>query len=91
MTKEQSVQTRIKKIFASKKILVQHSVFGYAIYLYFPEHKLAIEIDKKRHKDSVKHNEIERQKAIEKELYCKFIRINSDEQDFDMDIHISKI
>ena len=35
--------------------------------------------------------EIKRQKAIEKELDCEFIRINPDEKDFDMDIHIIKI
>ena len=68
MTEEQSVLTRIMKIFASQKILLQHSVLGYKIDLYFPEHILAIEVDEKGHKDRDKHKEIGRQKAIEKEL-----------------------
>ena len=38
MTKQQSVLTRIMKIFASKKILLQHSILGYKIDSYFPEH-----------------------------------------------------
>ena len=38
-----------------------------------------------------KDYEIKRQKAIEKELDCEFIRLNPDEKDFDMDIHINKI
>ena len=79
------------KVFASRKILLQHSVLSYRIDLYFLEYKLAIEIVEKRHKDKNEHKAIERQKAIEKELDCKFIRINSDKKDFDMDIHISKI
>ena len=59
--------------------------------MYFPEHKISIEVDEKEHKDRDENKEIESQKAIEKELDCEFIRINPDEQNFDMDIHISKI
>ena len=51
MAKEQSVLTRIMKIFPVKKILLQHSVLGYRIDLYFSEHKLAVEIDENGHKD----------------------------------------
>ena len=79
------------KIFSSEKRLLQHSVLGYNFDLYFPQHKLAIEIDEQRHKDRDKHKEIVRQKVIQKELDCKFIRINPDEQNFHMDIHISRI
>ena len=48
---------------------------GYEIDLYFPEHKLSVEVDEKGCKGRDKSKEIERQKAIEKELDCKFIRI----------------
>ena len=47
----------------------------------FSKHKLAIKFDEK----------IEKQKAIEKELDCNFIRINPDEMDFDRDIESGKI
>ena len=49
---------------------------GYRIDLYFHEYKLAIEIDEKGHKDRDTNDEIQRQKALEKELGCEFIRIN---------------
>ena len=88
-TKEQSVLTRIMKEFSREKILLQHSVLSYRIDLYFPRHKLAIQIDEKGHKDIDK--EFEGSKATEKEIDCKFIIINPDEKDEDMDIHISKI
>lgn len=39
------------KVFLSKEILLQHSVLNYRIDLYFPKHRLAIEVDKKGHKD----------------------------------------
>ena len=34
---------------------------------------------------------MKRQKAIEEELDCKFIRINPDKQNFDMHVEIGKI
>ena len=42
LTKKQSVISKITKLFAKEKILLQHSVLDYKIYLYFPKHKLAI-------------------------------------------------
>ena len=77
------------KEFPREKILLQHSVLSYRIDLYFLRHELAIQIDEKGHKDIDK--EIEGSKATEKEIDCKFIIINPDEKDEDMDIHISKI
>ena len=91
MTKEQSVLTKVIKTFLREKILLQHFVLNYRIDLYFPERKLAVEIDEKGREDRDEHKEIERQKAVEKELDCEFIRINIDEQKFDVDIHIGKI
>ncbi len=55
------------------KIIRQFKVCGYFIDGYIPKLKLAIEIDERlKNKDK----DIERQKIIEKELNCKFIRIN---------------
>ena len=51
LTKEQSVISKITKLFAKEKILLQHSIFNYKIDLYFPKHKLAIEVDEKGHTD----------------------------------------
>ena len=46
----------------------QYSVSGYRIDLYFHKHKLAIEVDELGHADRNLSNEIERQKALEKNL-----------------------
>ena len=60
----------------------QYTVIGYRTDLYFHKHKLAIEVDELGHADRNLNNEIERQKALERELDCVFIRINPDEKDF---------
>ena len=53
-----------------------HCKVGYETDLYFYDYKLAVEIDEKDHQDRDISREIERQKALERELGCKFIRIN---------------
>ena len=58
----------------------QYSVLGYRIDLYFHKHKLAIEVDELGHADRNRSNKIERQKVLEKELDCMFIRINPNEK-----------
>ena len=58
----------------------QYSVLKYKIDLYFYEYKLAVEVDKKGYKD--RNSETKRQKEIENELNCKFIRINLDKENF---------
>ena len=90
MTKGQSVLTKVLKIFAREKTL-QHLVLNYRTDLYFPDHKLAIEADEKGHENRDDYKEIEMQKEIEREFDFKFIRIIPDEQNVDMDIHMSKI
>ena len=44
--------------------------------------KLVVEIDEKDHQDRDISRELERQKALEKELGCKFIRINPGKEIF---------
>ena len=43
------------KVLASEEILLQHYLLRYRIGLYFPKHKLAIEIDEKRRKNRNKY------------------------------------
>ena len=43
-----------------------------------------MEIDEKDHQDRDISREIERQGALEKEIGCKFIRINPDEENFNV-------
>ena len=91
MTKEQSVTPKLMKAFLNEKISQQHSVLSYQIDLYFPEHKLAIEVDEKLHKDGNIEYEIKRQKVIEQELGCEFIRINTGVKDYYEFVRIGKI
>ena len=56
----------------------QYSVLGYRIDLDFSNHKLPIEIDEDDHSHSNIDYEIKRQKAVEQELGCKYIRIAQD-------------
>ena len=81
-SKERSIIEKIQTVFLAEEILLQHSVFTYRIYIYFPDHKLAVEIDEIGHRNV--HYEIQRQNAIEKELNCKFIRINPDKENFNV-------
>ena len=60
----------------------QYSVLGYRIDLYFYDYKIATDIDENSHSDRNIDYEIKRQKAIEQELGCKFIRIDPDKEDF---------
>ena len=76
MTQEQSVLSKIATLFAAEEITLKHKLLGYRTDAYFPKYKLAIEVDQQGHNDRDIDYEIERQKAREKGLGCKFIRIN---------------
>ena len=84
MSKEESVTIKIIKAFSNEKILLQHHVLNYQIDLYFPEHKLAVEVDEKGHtdRDEKKKKENESEEQIKKELGCIFIRINPDAENY---------
>ena len=84
LKKEQSVIESIKDTFKGEDIRIQYTVLGYRIDLYFYEYKLAIEIDELGHNDRNIDYEIQRQRAIEKELGCVLIRTNPDTADFNI-------
>ena len=69
----------------------QYSILGYRIDFYFHKYKLVIEVDEWGHGKRNFNDEIERQKSLEKELNCVFIRINPDEKKFNIYKEISKI
>ena len=71
-------------LFEAEEIILQHSVLGYRIDVYFFKHKLAIEVNEQVHNSRDISYEIEIQRAIEKELDCEFIRINPAEEDFNI-------
>ena len=77
-TKEKTITSALKEVFEGENMQTQYSVLGYRIDLYFHEHKLATEVDELGQNDRNINDEIERQRALERELRCVFIRINPD-------------
>ena len=77
---EKTTPDSIKNEFEGENIQTHYRVLGYEIDIYFHDYKRAVEIDEKDYQDRDISREIERRKALEKELVCKFIRINPDEE-----------
>ena len=83
-SKEQTVLESTKDSFEGENMQAQYSLLRYKIDCYFREYKLAIEVDELSHNDGNIDYEIQRQKAIEKELGCVFIRINPGKENFNI-------
>ena len=81
----------IKDAFEGEDMQTQYTVIGYRIDPYFHEYKLAIEVDELGHNDRNIEFQIQRQRATEKELGCVAIRINPDEENFNIFRAIYKI
>ena len=78
----------------TKKIQVDNSDQEYILFrvnIYFTEYFLAVEIDEKGHIDRDLIFEEKRQKALEKNLNCTFIRINTSKENYDADYEASRI
>ena len=88
--KEQTVLNSIKDAF-EEYMQTQYTVLNYRIDLYFHKYKLAINVDELSHSDRNIDYEIQRQQALERELYCVFIRMNPDAIDFNIFREINKI
>ena len=61
------------------------------IYSYFYVYKLAIEIGEPGHKDRNMYYDTKRQKAIEQNLSCEFIRVYPDQENLHCFEAINKI
>ena len=90
-TKEKTVINSIKDAFEGENMQTKYTVLGYRIDLYFHSYKLAIEVDELEHADRNLDHEIQRQRALEREPNCVFIRINPDAVDFNICKEINKI
>ena len=87
-----TITSQIEQVFANEKIKPQHFVLNkYYIDLYFPEHKLTVEVDEKPHLDRNKDEEKKREKEIKEELGCEFIRINPSKERFNINVELDKI
>ena len=70
--------------FEGKNIQTQYNALSYRIDLYFHDYMLAREIDENGHSDGNIDYEIKRQKTIEQEVGCKFIKVDSGKEEFDI-------
>ena len=78
----------------TKKIQVDNNDQEYILFridIYFTEYFLAVEIDEKDHTDRDLIFEEKRQKALEKKLNCKFIKINTSKENYDAEYEASRI
>ena len=80
--KQHTLTKIIKEVFEGEDIQTEYSVSSYRIDLYCHKYKLAIVVDEFGHSDRIIDHEVKRQKATEKELGCKFFRINPDKENF---------
>ena len=67
-----------------------HEHILFRIDVYFPEYLLVVKIAEKGHTDRDLIFEEKRQEALEKKIYCKFIRINTSKR-YDEDYEIGRI
>ena len=88
---EQTVLETRKDAFEGENTQTEYSVLGYRIDLYFHDHELAIGNDELDHKHRDVNYEIQGQRTIEKQLGCKFVGINADEQNVNIFKAINKM
>ena len=84
LTKDQSIINKLLEMFSREDISLQHFVLGYKIDAYFVKYKLAVEIDEHNHEQRYNEKELKRENAIKQKLACKFIRINPDDDKFNI-------
>lgn len=82
--KEASVTKTLLKAFDGETIEFQKVVGKYRIDVYFPNYRLAVEIDEHDHDDRDVLYEEKRQAFLEKKLNCEFIRVNPDDPGFNV-------
>ena len=64
LTKENSIGSKIMKVFSDEKIIGQYFVWNERIDLYIPKHKLAIEVDELGHLARDEEGETKRQEKL---------------------------
>lgn len=84
ITKEQNNLDKILRAFKDLKYKTQLQCGTYRIDLYFTDYKIAIECDEFGHVDRDPIYEEIREKFIENNLKCTFVRFDPDNQNFDI-------
>jgi very-short-patch-repair endonuclease len=88
---EQQVLNIISSSFKHLEQKHQFQIGPYRIDLYFPEIKIAVEVDELNHDDYNAAAEVKREMFIINQLNCKIIRFNPDAVDFNVGDIINEI
>lgn len=91
VTKEEKTIGTIARAFGHLRSKRQYRVRHFSIDLYFPDLKIAVECDEYGHRHYPVAVEINRQRAIENALGCRFVRFNPDDQRFHIGDVINQI
>jgi very-short-patch-repair endonuclease len=91
LTKEQKTIGQITRAFAHLRSERQYRIPPYAVDLYFPDHKIAVECDEHGHRRYDQEAEMRRQHHLEQALECRFVRYNPDAPGFNVSDIINKI
>ena len=89
--KKQSVLTNIMSSFEGENMQAQYNALRRRMDVYFHDYKFATETDENEHINRSIDYYIKRQKARKQELGCKFMRVDSDKEDFDIFTTINEI
>lgn len=79
---EEETLEPVIKVFSSLRPVKQFSCGPFLIDLYFPNQRIALECDEWGHAHYNADDELERQKFIEGQLNCTFVRYNPNAQNF---------
>lgn len=91
LTIEQKTIGQIVRAFAHLRAERQYRVPPYALDLYFPDHRIAVECDEHGHRNYNQKAEIQRQQHLEQALACSFVRYNPDAPGFNIGDVINRI
>ena len=91
LTKEQRTIDQIVRAFAHLRSERQYRVASFAIDLYFPDQRIAVECDENGHHHYDPESEARRQRHIERALKYTFVRYNPDAPDFNIGDVINRI
>jgi very-short-patch-repair endonuclease len=81
----------VKESFSALKSQFQYPIGDYKIDLYFPDLLIAVECDENGHSDRTPQEERSREKFIQAQLHCDFIRFNPDTPEFNIGKVIDRI
>jgi very-short-patch-repair endonuclease len=91
LTREQKTIGQIVRAFAHLRAERQYRAPPYAVDLYFPDHRIAVECDEHGHRSYNQEAETRRQQHLERALACTFVHYDPDAPGFNVGDVINRI